>query len=287
MTKPPTALQGVAKTALIALAARAWDAESPSPILGDKNAAEVVKSLPFDLDDVYLPAADIQGVAIRSLQFDKWVVDFLERHPDALVLHLACGLDGRAERVGWRGEGQSIWVDVDLPAVVELREEYMPREQKRKHYRCLAADALENNWLTQLPKDKPTAIIMEGLLAYLPAQDVRTLLTRLANHFSHGEMFFECMTTLVLRAAQQSSSLDVQRKTGATLQSSMDDLSSLETIGNETRVEEVLRFVELPGVEKLGWVRRVQMYVASWILGARDGSRLVRLRFGSASGWAG
>lgn len=57
---------------------------------------------------------------MRAKLLDDWTADFLAGHPSATVLHLACGLDTRAQRMAF-GSGVR-WVDVDLPAVAALRE---------------------------------------------------------------------------------------------------------------------------------------------------------------------
>ena len=186
----------------------------------------------------------------------------------------------RVDRVGWDGSGPSLWIDVDLPEVVELRKQYITSSTSGSAYQLIGADVLKDDWLESLPRNRPTAVVMEGLLSYLKAEDSRDLIAKLTKHFEHGELYFECLSSLALRAGHQASSLDVVRKTGAALQSSMDDLYDLEKIGSGIKVHEVLRFVELAGVEKLSWTRRLQMYLLSWTPGLRDGSRLIRLFFG-------
>jgi Leucine carboxyl methyltransferase len=45
-----------------------------------------------------------------------WVTDYLNRNPDAVVLHLWCGLQSRAFRLAVP-EGVR-WFDVDLPQII-------------------------------------------------------------------------------------------------------------------------------------------------------------------------
>ncbi|MGK5558782.1 class I SAM-dependent methyltransferase [Actinomadura kijaniata] len=59
-------------------------------------------------------------MALRARRLDDWCAAFLGRHPDAVVLHLGCGLDSRVFRLD---PGPSVsWFDVDLPNVVDLRD---------------------------------------------------------------------------------------------------------------------------------------------------------------------
>ncbi len=63
-------------------------------------------------------------VALRGTQFDSWITDYLNGHPDAVVLHLGCGLHSRAFRIAPEGVR---WFDVDLPQVIALRRKLYPR----------------------------------------------------------------------------------------------------------------------------------------------------------------
>ena len=55
---------------------------------------------------------------LRNREFDRYAQDFLRCHPEAVVVHIGCGLDSRFERVD---NGQVEWYDLDLPHVIELR----------------------------------------------------------------------------------------------------------------------------------------------------------------------
>lgn len=66
-----------------------------------------------------------------------------------MVLHLACGLDSRAQRVDV--PDTALWYDVDLPAVMDLRRELF-KESTR--YRMIAASVVDRAWLDQVPGDR-------------------------------------------------------------------------------------------------------------------------------------
>ena len=72
------------------------------PILGDRAAAEAVDRIDYDfarLRRSVLPWGNQFLVALRATQLDAWSHERLARHPDALVLHLGCGLDTRLFRL--------------------------------------------------------------------------------------------------------------------------------------------------------------------------------------------
>ena len=60
-----------------------------------------------------LPASNQYLVALRAKQLDDWCADYLRQHPDAVVLHLGCGLDSRAFRLDLPPSVR--WFDLDQP----------------------------------------------------------------------------------------------------------------------------------------------------------------------------
>jgi O-methyltransferase involved in polyketide biosynthesis len=55
-------------------------------------------------------------VTMRAKQLDDWSISFLGRYPNAVVLHLGCGMDTRALRLHPLETVQ--WFDVDQPNVI-------------------------------------------------------------------------------------------------------------------------------------------------------------------------
>ena len=54
-------------------------------------------------------------MAMRARVFDDWADRMLALRPDALVLHIGCGLDSRCLRVK---EPYREWIDADFPEVI-------------------------------------------------------------------------------------------------------------------------------------------------------------------------
>ena len=93
-------LEGVQKTLSPVLKAKALDNRLPDPILGDVLAEEVMRRLDPDYDKGRFAASQIGlGAVVRAKVFDDWAREFLADHPDAVVMHLGCGLDARVFRI--------------------------------------------------------------------------------------------------------------------------------------------------------------------------------------------
>jgi methyltransferase (TIGR00027 family) len=187
-------------TNLVTLYLRAHESRSRRPILGDHAAAEAVDRIDYDfkrIRRISLPASKQYLVALRAKQLDDWAADFLARHPDAVVLHLGCGLDGRAFRLA--PPPSVLWFDIDQPVVIELRRRLYDDTDR---YRMIGSSVTDPEWLDQIPTGRPTLVVAEGLLMYLQETDVRQLLERLTDRFDSGEMLFDTLSPLAPRLSK-------------------------------------------------------------------------------------
>jgi methyltransferase (TIGR00027 family) len=181
-------------TNLVTLYLRAHESRSPHPILGDHAAADAVDRIDYDFKRIHrnsLPVANQYLVVLRAKQLDDWCTDFLGRHPEAVVLHLGCGLDGRAFRLEVPPTVR--WFDIDQPAVIELRRRLYDDTES---YRMIGSSVTDPQWVGQIPTGHPTLVIAEGLLMYLTESEVRQLLARLTSRFGSGEMLFDTLSAL-------------------------------------------------------------------------------------------
>ena len=112
----------VAETLLIALYARALEAQCPAPLVKDDKAVALVRQIDYDFSRFKLKGHDQATTIMRLREFDRRTQDFLARTPEAVVVHIGCGLDTRFERVD---NGRVEWYDLDLPEVIDLRHKLM------------------------------------------------------------------------------------------------------------------------------------------------------------------
>ena len=187
-------------TNLVTLYLRAYESRSRRPILGDHIAAEAVDRIDYDFKRIHrtsLPASNQYLVALRAKQLDDWCAAFLARHPDAVVLHLGCGLDGRGFRLA--PPPSVLWFDLDQPAVIELRRRLY---DDTDNYRMIGSSVTDPQWLDHIPTGRPTLVVAEGLLMYLQESEVRQLLERLTDRFDSGELLFDTLSALAPRLSK-------------------------------------------------------------------------------------
>jgi O-methyltransferase involved in polyketide biosynthesis len=184
-------LSSVAETLLIPLYNRAMESKRPEAMLKDEKAMELVNQMGLDLS----PARHVRMTELLKVmrimftrEFDRYACDFLKRNPEAVVVHIGCGLDTRYERVD---NDQVEWYDLDLPEVIELRRKLIGGEGERHQF--LASSVLENAWLEVVDTNQPRPFLFlaEGVFMYFTEAQVKALVLRLKEHFPSAELVFD------------------------------------------------------------------------------------------------
>ena len=161
-------------------------------------------------------------MGIRSAVFDDWTRQQMEEEPEAVVIHLGCGMDSRCTRVG---TGNHRWYDVDFPEVIAERKRYFSESDA---YIMLAGDARETVWLEAIPETGTAIVVLEGISMYLTAAHREGLMEKLAGHFEKIALLVDCYSEL---AARMSKFKNPVNDVGVTRVYGMDDPASLERGG--------------------------------------------------------
>jgi len=184
-------LSGGAETMLITLYIRATESQRPYALIKDERAEALIRQLDPETLRKTLALTENTGrlvLILKSREFDRFAQDFLGRHPDAVVVHIGCGLDTRFERVD---NDQVEWYDLDLPEVIDLRRELIGGEGGRYH--LLAGSVLEDAWLEAVEpyRQRPFLFLAEGVFMYFTEAQVKSLVLRLKEHFPAAELVFD------------------------------------------------------------------------------------------------
>jgi len=195
----PTAenLSDVSETLLIPLYYRAMETQRPDAIIKDEKAVELIKRLSSDGPIRYnanwlkqTPMSEANKVLriMLTRKMDRYVRDFLGRHPKAIVVHIGCGLDSRFDRVD---NGHVEWYDLDLPDVIKLRRKFIGDEGGRYH--LLGCSVLEETWLKTVMVHSGSSFLFlaEGVFMYFEEAQVKSLVLRLRDHFPGAELVFD------------------------------------------------------------------------------------------------
>jgi len=217
-------LGAVQETLFIPLAARARETQRRHPVLRDPRAVQLVRSIDYDAAKYDQSAGGLVTV-LRTAIIDFWVRSFLAAHPAATVVELGTGLNTRFERVD---NGQVHWFDLDLPDTIELRRDFFADTGRR---RMIAASALDEAWLPAVAASRgPYFFVADGVLVYLPEDQVMAMLARIAERFG-GALI--ALDTYPKRTFDQQHRLAARKGIDARWAWSCDDPRSLERFGLE------------------------------------------------------
>ena len=115
----------------------------------------------------------------------------LRKHPEALVIHIGCGLDSRFERVQ---SFYSNWVDCDLPEVIDIRKKYYDESDR---YHMMALDASDPRQIGNLPESDTAIVALEGLTMYLTNDEVRELFQALETRYRNVRILADFYTRIL------------------------------------------------------------------------------------------
>ncbi|HEY8372525.1 MAG TPA: class I SAM-dependent methyltransferase [Pseudonocardiaceae bacterium] len=267
---------GVQQTMLATLYYRALESRSPNPILGDREAERAVARIDHDFGRITMRGKGAALVALRGKSMDRWVEDFLDRHPECVVLYLGCGLDTRVYRIDPPSTVQ--WYDNDLPDVIELRRRLFP---ERANLHTVGMSVTDPHLLDTIPNDRPVLAVAEGLTMYLSPVDGIDLLRRITEHFPGGEIVFDACNRFGIWLMQQ---FPLVSATGAHVEWAIDDPRALEHAVPGLTLTTEWPFTDAPEVARFPWL--AQQLLRAWgrapVL--RRTIRLLRYRFGQRSG---
>lgn len=186
--------ESVALTARLTAAQRANESRRPDRLFDDPLAdllagepgralAEQMRSqMPGGVDDSYL--------AVRTRFLDDVVTDLLRSAELRQVVILAAGMDTRAFRLPLPND--TLLLELDQPAMVELKQGLLEDAGSVPRCRRVALPAdLTHDWeatlaLTDFRPQRKTVWLVEGLIGYLDAAAVDSLLDKITTLSASG-----------------------------------------------------------------------------------------------------
>lgn len=181
----------VQETLIIPLYARKLCTEQYPNLFQDPRAAELMSRLDYDFSEHEKKG---KGVAYRfgaletaMRQYDiAWEVrDYLKTHPKAAVVNLGCGLDLTGE---YCDNGKCHIYNLDFPEVIALRGQLIPETERVEN---LAVDLKDTGWFDQIDATNGAVFFAAGVFYYFRIEQVKTLLSRMAERFSGGRLVFD------------------------------------------------------------------------------------------------
>ena len=190
-------LSGVPETMLQTIYARAKESRGRGAI-HDAKAEEIVERLDYDFSLAEKDTAMRSGVIARTIVLDRLTKEWLTKHPGAVAVNIACGLDTRCYRMS----GYAHWYNLDLPETMAVREKLLPESGMISQIAMSAMD----DWGGEISEQNaPVLILIEGLTMYLSERDVQQIFTVISHRFEHATVFVETMNPAMVRHFKEKS----------------------------------------------------------------------------------
>lgn len=169
---------------------RVHEALRPGGRLFDPDAVRIYHQIDVDLRRRFGPPLGVIG--LRSAAFDRVVQRFVDAHPSAVVVNLGEGLETQRYRI----RGDRLWITVDLPDAIQVRERFIAADDDHWH---ISASATDPDLFDIVPPDRPTLLTAQGLFMYLHPHQVRDIVVRFAERFPGGRIVFDTMPGITAR----------------------------------------------------------------------------------------
>ena len=142
----------------------------------------------------------------RTVRFDQIITEQIKQGTD-MVINLAAGLDTRPYRMDLPPSLK--WVEVDLPAMIDYKEEILGQEKPRcalERVRLDLADGAGRRELFQRlgSSSRKVLVVTEGLLVYLTRDEVSALGRDLAAQSSFHDWVIDLCSPGLLKMLQQN-----------------------------------------------------------------------------------
>lgn len=190
-------LHGVQETLIIPLWARAKEAEKTDPLINDIYAKDIVAKIDYDFSKIesrYMKNHQLVW-AVRAYNFDACVREFLEHNSEAVVVNIGAGLDTTFQRV----DNESVlWVNIDLPDVVALRQKLIPDSERET---TIAKSVFDFTWIDDiapLTKGRSILFMAAAVLCYFEAAEVEALFRKLAAAYPSAHLIFDAMSRFTI-----------------------------------------------------------------------------------------
>ncbi|WP_424358806.1 class I SAM-dependent methyltransferase [Methanocella sp. MCL-LM] len=266
-SKEKVRLAEAQETLLIPLYSKAVMGKRHNSIFSDPKAEEILGRVEYDFSRLKIPEKTNVMMCMRAKKLDAYAREFLARNPEAVVLHLGCGLDSRCVRVD---RGESEWYDLDMPDVIALRRKFY---EESGRYHLIPSSVTDLQWVDSVKaQGRPVLVIAEGLLMYLKAEEVKALILKLREAFPGCEMAFDAFSMQTVRRMSQHPSI---KSTGATIYWGIDDAQDIEKWADGIRLKEEWYFTDSEDIDKLGLVYRLSFRLAGLFSMARKAQRIL------------
>ena len=191
---------GVPETMIQTLYARAKETRKNNGKIKDEIAVEIVEKLDYDFSKADQDKTMAYGVVARTIVLDQMVEQYLNTHPDTIVINIACGMDTRCYRM----KGKYLrWYNIDLPETMKIRSRFLT--ENGPVYQ-IAKSAMDPSYADNITYQKENVlVVIEGLSMYLCEKDIRQMFSVIEKSFQKATVMMEIMSPFMVQHIKEKS----------------------------------------------------------------------------------
>jgi methyltransferase (TIGR00027 family) len=202
------AIENISDTARWVAVYRAMETARPDAIFRDPFADRLAGQRGREIvAELHKGLAAAWPMIVRTAVFDEIILDAVHNKKIDLVVNLAAGLDARPWRLPLPPSLH--WVDVDLPGILNYKTETLKDETPVCRYEAVTADLrdveLRRALFSRLGAGSSRALVIsEGLLIYLPPEQVATLAADLHTQPGFTEWLIDLASPQLLKRMEKT-----------------------------------------------------------------------------------
>ncbi len=181
----------IQETLVIPLCARKVCTQLFAPIYSDPQAMQLMEKLDYDFSELERKTSGTMQrfgaleVGMRQTDLAFEVNEYLEKHPHAAVVNMGCGLDQTGEACD---NGTCRIYNIDLPDVIEVRNQLIPPVERVKNIACNLNDPA---WFEEIDSSDGAVFFAAGVFYYFEIPDMQKLINAMAKRFPGGKLVFD------------------------------------------------------------------------------------------------
>jgi methyltransferase (TIGR00027 family) len=199
-------IKNISDTAKWVAVFRAEESERPDAVFHDPFAKKLAGEKGEQIaDSVHFSRQNSWSFVARTFLFDQYINLHLQQGYD-MIINLAAGLDARPYRLNLPPALK--WIDVDLPEMIEYKNEILKNERPGCDHRNVKLDLGDRKRRVALfqklnQESKKALITTEGLMIYLTADQAGELAIDLSSQPHFYRWIFDLQSPALLEMAKE------------------------------------------------------------------------------------
>ena len=171
-------------------------------IIKDSSAEQIWEKEKFKITGKAKSKWLTYNMAMRARIFDDWVCEMIKKNPNAIVLHIGCGLDSRFLRVT---EKYRTWIDADFDDVIDIRKKYY---SENDNYKMCSFDATKPEKIEDFPDNECAIVVLEGISMYLSNKELNDFFIALCNKYKKIHVLMDVYTIFGAKASKYKNPIN-------------------------------------------------------------------------------